>query len=91
MFDKNWQFNLREVGGGGGGVGGGEREPTCLISNACKYISSNCKLLLAHWIRFSADGILKYSSHKFQEKVWHFMQNVYNGDNLHEMLNPFFL
>ena len=55
-------------------------------------------LLLKHlalWVKFSADGILKYFSyHIFARKqdltVWHFTQIVSNGDNLHEMKNPVF-
>ena len=39
----------------------------------------------ACWVKFSADDILKYSYFSFSEnRFWHFMQTVSNGNNLHE-------
>ena len=44
---------------------------------------------LARWVIFSAGDILKYCFLVFPEnKFWHFIQIVRNGENLHEMSNP---
>ena len=42
-------------------------------------------------VEFSADKVLKYVVLYFPEnRIWHFMQIVSIGDNLHEMSNPLF-
>ena len=47
--------------------------------------------MLALWIKFSADNISKEFFLFFPEnRFWHFMQIVSNGDNLHEISNPVF-
>ena len=46
---------------------------------------------LAIWVKFSADDILKYFFLIFPgNRIWHFMQVVSTGDNLHEMSIPVF-
>ena len=48
-----------------------------------EYIGTACLVII------SADDILKYFSYFFPENgIWHIMQIVSNGDNLHEMSNP---
>ena len=37
---------------------------------------------------FEADDILKHFYLFLENRIWHFMQIVSNGDNLHEMSNP---
>ena len=42
-------------------------------------------------VKFSANNILKYFSFFFSKnKIWHYMQIVSSGDNLHEISNLFF-
>ena len=48
-------------------------------------------LPLSVWVKFSADDIeicFLFSPQK--NRIWHFMQIVSGGDNLHEISNPFF-
>ena len=43
-------------------------------------------------VKIPADNILKYFSFIFLEnKLWHFMQIVSLGDNIHDMSKPYFL
>ena len=49
-------------------------------------------LYLACWVKFLADDVLDFFSHFFfpENRIWHFMQIVSIGDNLHEVSNPVF-
>ena len=49
------------------------------------------QLMLSTLDKFSADNILKYFSYFFPEnRIWHFIQIISNGENLHEISNPVF-
>ena len=47
--------------------------------------------MLSMPVKLSSDDILKYFFLFFPEnRIWHFMQIVSNGENLHELLNAVF-
>ena len=45
----------------------------------------------ACFVKISADKILIYFSFFLENRTSHFMQTLSLGDNLHEVLDPFFL
>ena len=42
------------------------------------------------WANSADDKLVLFFSYFTENRIWHFMQIVSNGDNLHEMLNPVF-
>ena len=65
-----------------------QRQLQMIVSIEFEFKEVKC---LALWVKFSADDNIEICFLFFSEnRIWHFMQIVSSGDNLHEMSNPFF-